>query len=152
MTTVAIRPANQHDEQAVVACVQEAYRLYLERMDAPPAPLLDDYRALIARGVVHVAVHRGAVRGLIVAWPEVDHLYIDNIAVAPEFQGTGVGQKLLAFADELARRADRSEIRLYTNEVMTENVEYYPRRGFEQTHRGVDDGYRRIYFRRSVPT
>lgn len=50
-------------------------------------------------------------------------------------QGSGAGGALLAYADEAARAAGRSEIRLYTNEAMTENLEYYPRRGFAETHR-----------------
>lgn len=33
--------------------------------------------------------------GLIVLWPETDHLYVYNIAVAPEAQGRGVATRLL---------------------------------------------------------
>ena len=54
----------------------------------------DDYRALIARGVVHVAVRSNELVGLIVLWPEDDHLFVDNIAVRPEAQGSGVAARL----------------------------------------------------------
>jgi hypothetical protein len=38
------------------------------------------------------------------------------------------------------------EIRLYTNEAMTENLGYYPRRGYRETHRATQNGYRRVFF------
>jgi hypothetical protein len=42
-------------------------------------------------------------------------------------------------------------LRLYTNEAMTENLTYYPHHGFIETHRATQDGYRRVFFRRSLP-
>lgn len=33
---------------------------------------------------------------------------------------------------------------------MTENLDFYTKRGFEETHRAIDDAYRRVYFRRTV--
>lgn len=148
---ISIRRAVLTDEPAVRACVEDAYGLYLERMTRAPAPMEDDYRALIARGVVHVATRSDGLVGLIVLWPEDDHLFIDNIAVRPEAQGQGVAARLLDFSDGLARSAGQSEIRLYTNEVMAENLDYYPRRGFVETHRQLDRGYHRVYFSRRVP-
>ena len=38
------------------------------------------------------------------------------------------------------------EVRLYTNAAMTENLEYFPRRGYRQTHRAEHDGYDRVFF------
>ena len=33
---------------------------------------------------------------------------------------------------------------------MTENLDYYPRRGYVETGRGVEDGYRRAFFSKTV--
>jgi hypothetical protein len=41
-------------------------------------------------------------------------------------------------------------VRLCTNEAMTENLEFYPRRGFRETGRGVQDGYHRVFFAKAV--
>lgn len=49
-----------------------------------------------------------------------------------------------------ARAAGLSQIRLYTNEAMTENLAYYPRHGYRETHRGIEDGYRRVYFTKVI--
>jgi len=145
-----IRHAAAGDESDVRACVEAAYGPYVERIGKPPAPMLDDYATLIRNEVVHVATLEGRLVGLIVLWPEEDHLYIDNIAVHPEAQGTGVGGALLGLADQEAQRVGLGEIRLYTNAKMTENVQYYPRKGFRETHRATDAGYQRVYFSRSL--
>lgn len=147
-----IRPAAAAEADEIRRIVDDAYGHYVPRLGRKPAPMLADYDELIGRGAVRVAVDAGdRVIGVIVLWPEPDHLYVDNIAVDPEIRGTGAGGALLAYADEAARAAGRSEIRLYTNEAMTENLAYYPRRGYTETHRAEADGYRRVYFSRPVP-
>ncbi|MDE0189052.1 MAG: GNAT family N-acetyltransferase [bacterium] len=145
---VEIRQALEADEPAVSACVDVAYAGYVERIGKKPAPMLDDYTILIENQVVHVATIDDQLVGLIVCWPNGDHLYVDNIAVLPQVQGTGVGAALLDFAELQARRAGLSEIRLYTNAEMAQNVQYYPRRGFRETHRACNAGYQRVYFSR----
>jgi GNAT superfamily N-acetyltransferase len=66
--------------------------------------------------------------------------------VLPSAQGRGVGARLLALAEDQARARGLGEIRLYTNEAMTENLAYYPSRGYAETHRAEQDGYRRVFF------
>jgi len=41
-------------------------------------------------------------------------------------------------------------VRLCTNEVMDENLGYYERHGFQETHRSVVGPYRRVHFRRRL--
>jgi ribosomal protein S18 acetylase RimI-like enzyme len=147
MVIVHARPAHL---AAVQACVDAAYHHYVERIDKPPAPMLDDYEHLISQGVVHVAMQGEQIVGVIVMWDEDEYFYVDNIAVDPSVQGRGVGSQLLAEADRAARAARRSEIRLYTNAAMTENLDYYARQGFVETHRGRDGDFRRVYFTRPV--
>ncbi|MXW60024.1 MAG: GNAT family N-acetyltransferase [Acidimicrobiia bacterium] len=146
--TVEIRQAVGADEPGVRACVEAAYTPNVARMGKPPAPMLDDYTNLIESGVVYVATLDDQLVGLIVLWPKEDHLYVDNVAVLPEAQGAGVGAALLSFADAQAQRAGMNEIRLYTNEKMTENITYYPRKGYRETHRASDAGYQRVYYSR----
>jgi hypothetical protein len=33
---------------------------------------------------------------------------------------------------------------------MTENLDYYPRRGYHETHRAEEDGFRRVFFRKAI--
>ena len=41
-------------------------------------------------------------------------------------------------------------MRLCTNEAMTENLVYYPRHGYRETGRAIEDGYRRVFFSKSL--
>jgi predicted N-acetyltransferase YhbS len=81
---------------------------------------------------------------------EPGHLLLENLAVRPSRQGGGAGSRLLALAEDEARRLRLAEIRLYTNEAMTENLAYYPRRGYAKTHRAEQDGFRRVFFRKHI--
>ena len=147
---VLVRAANHTDQADVVACVNAAYQGYVAAIGREPAPMLADYAQLISDGLVRVAVSGDAIVGVIVMWPEADHLYVDNVAVLPDAQGRGVGAALLHVAEATARESDRAEIRLYTNAAMTANLDYYPRRGYVETHRAHEAGYHRVYFSKTV--
>ena len=80
-----------------------------------------------------------------------DHLLLENIAADPADSGRrGSGARLLALAEEQAVAAGIGEIRLYTHVTMTENQAYYPRHGYVETHRGNDEGFDRVFFRKRV--
>jgi len=141
-----IRPANPADRAAVEAIVHEAYAVYIDRIGKPPGPMLDDYAALIAAGAVSVlAAPDDAITAILVLLPKPDHLLLDNIAVRRDRQGQGLGRRLIAFAEAEARRLGYREIRLYTHEMMTENIALYTRLGFVETGRGHDAGYDRVF-------
>jgi GNAT superfamily N-acetyltransferase len=109
-----------------------------------------DYAYAVCEGRVWVAVDNGVPVGLAVLLRQSDHLLVDNIAVSPAVQGQGIGTRLLALAEDHARRHGVGEVRLYTNEAMTENLAYYPRRGYIETHRAEQDGFRRVFFRKVI--
>jgi hypothetical protein len=52
----------------------------------------------------------------------------------------------MQLAEDEARRHGLPEVRLYTNAAMTENVSYYARQGYRETHRAVDEGFDRVFF------
>jgi GNAT superfamily N-acetyltransferase len=109
-----------------------------------------DYAEAVSAGQVWVALVDDLIAGLAVLVPQEDHLLLDNIAVVPPSQGQGIGGRLLALAEEHTRRLGLPEVRLYTNEAMTENLAYYPRHGYVESHRAEQDGFRRVFFRKPV--
>jgi len=141
-----IRPADAADLPAVEAIVRAAYTMYIARIGKPPGPMLDDYAALVPAHCVWVA---GApLSGVIVLVGEDDHLLLDNVAVDPAAQGSGVGRALIGFAEAEARRRGYGEMRLYTHATMTENIALYGRTGWVETGRGEQDGFDRVFFRK----
>jgi N-acetylglutamate synthase-like GNAT family acetyltransferase len=108
--------------------------------------MTEDYLSLVSPGRVWVAEQDDVLVGLLALELKADHLLLDNVAVRPDCQGAGIGAQLLAFTDNFAREHDLAEVRLYTNEAMTENLAYYPRHGFVETHRATDHGFHRVFF------
>jgi ribosomal protein S18 acetylase RimI-like enzyme len=148
--TVDVRLATPADADSVAALVDAAYRDYIPRIGRRPAPMDADYSALIERGQLWVAVDDGYLLGILVLVPKPDHLLLENIAVAPEAQGNGLGWLLLDVADEQASEQGLPEIRLYTNAAMTENLAFYPRCGYVETGRAEQDGFSRVFFSKPV--
>lgn len=130
-----VRLATPGDLIAVEAIVQSAYSHYVERIDRKPGPMLDDYRSLIMDGRLYVIEMQARVSGMLVLIPQDSEILLDNIAVAPEAQGHGLGRKLLKFAEQQALDAGFNSLCLYTNEAMTENIDLYLRIGYVETRR-----------------
>ena len=125
--------------------VEQAHAIYVDRIGRRPAPMDDDYASKARAGRLFVADHAGVV-GLIVLVEALDHLLVENVAVAPSAQGRGIGRVLLGFAETVARDRDLPELRLYTNAAMSENLELYPRLGYHETGRRVEHGFDRVFF------
>jgi ribosomal protein S18 acetylase RimI-like enzyme len=148
MSADPVRLATPADLPAVREVITAAYARYLDRMDRPPAPMLADYAAEVAAGLLWVAGE--PVTGLIELAPGDDSLHVGNVAVHPSAQGAGLGRRLLEFAAEQARQRGLNRLDLYTNEVMTENQVIYARLGFRETGRRTEDGYRRVYLEKDL--
>ena len=140
-----MRPANAHDVTAIEAIVEAAYSPYIPRIGRQPGPMLENYPAHVAAGGVHVLENAGQVQGFIILVDTPGALLLDNLAVAPDAQGLGLGRQLLEFAEQQARSAGYTAIRLYTHVTMTENIALYTRRGYVETHRAEEHGLHRVY-------
>lgn len=150
-----IRRAGVTDVADLGRIAQAAYEKYVSRIGRPPEPMVTDYAAIIHTALIHTALvwiaeDQGTAVGFLVTTPMSGYLLIENIAVLPTSQSRGIGRKLLDRAELDAAEADRPEIRLYTNEAMTENLSYYERHGYAETHRATVDGYRRVFFSKSL--
>jgi GNAT superfamily N-acetyltransferase len=140
-----IRRSVAADEKRVCEIVDAAYHHYIPRIGQPPGPMLDDYSRRIADGQVWVVDDANRITGILVLEEDGDRFLLDNIAVAPDQQGKGVGRVLLEFAEAEAARRGWSEIVLYTHALMTENIGLYRRIGYVETHRITEKGFDRVY-------
>jgi GNAT superfamily N-acetyltransferase len=147
---LSVRPAAPGDAPGVAACVEAAYRHYVERNGKYPAPMLDDYAQVIAEHDVTVAECGGEVAGVLVVREAEEGFLLDNIAVHPGRQGAGVGRRLLRLAEDKARAAGYDSIYLYTQEIMVENQELYARIGYAEYARRHEVGLDRVYMRKQL--
>jgi N-acetylglutamate synthase-like GNAT family acetyltransferase len=150
MDGTSIRRATTADLTVIRQLIADAYMKYLERIGRPPAPMTADYAAVLEHSRVWVLESGQAIVGVLVTEDRGNHLLLETIAVAPGAQGSGYGRRLLERAERDAAQLGVTEVRLYTNEVMTENLSFYPRHGYRETGRAVQDGFRRVYFSKTV--
>lgn len=132
------------------AVVTAAYGHYVERIGRRPAPMNDDYEAILREHDVRVLVDGERVVGVLVLIPEGEGLLLDNVAVHPDYQGRGWGRRLLALAEEEARRGGATFIWLYTNEKMTEDLALYTSLDYVEVERRTVQGYRRVHMRKEL--
>ena len=150
MSDWKVRAAGADDVQAIEALVRNAYSKYIDRIGKPPAPMTADYGRLVDEGDVWVLELDGDVVGLIILKSATDHLHLSNVAVSPAHQGRGLGSKLLAYAEAQARKRGFREMRLFTNELMHENLVVYGKLGWREYDRSEQDGFRRVFMKKGL--
>ena len=130
-----LRPATAQDAARLAQLVDAAYGHYVERIGMKPRPMRDDYDEVVRDYDVTVAEDGGEIIGLVALGTDDEGFVVDNVAVDPAHQGTGIGRELLEHAESEARRAGFDSIYLYTHELMTENQALYRRIGYEEYDR-----------------
>jgi GNAT superfamily N-acetyltransferase len=147
---VQLRAAQPGDIEAIGLLVTRAYEHYVARMGRRPSPMDDDYAERVRAEEAWVLEDEGAIVGLLVVEPVAHHLFVDNVAIAPERQGEGLGRRLLGVAEDHARTLGLPEMRLLTNAAMTENIALYTSLGWQEYDRRGEDSFLRVYFRKPV--
>jgi GNAT superfamily N-acetyltransferase len=131
-----IREALPGDANALKACMESAYSIYLERMEGITLPpMVQDYELEINNYPVWVVQCENRIVGGMIMNFEEKHAFLANIAVQVEYQGLGIGGKLLKLAEEQARRKNYGELRLTTHVLLKENVSLYLYQGWTELKR-----------------
>jgi ribosomal protein S18 acetylase RimI-like enzyme len=135
--TAPLRRADAADVAAVDALQHAAYARNRAIMGLEPLPLTVDYATIVADYDVWLLEQGDALEGVLILKTRADDLLIWSVAVAPQVQGRGIGNRLLAIAEARARELGRGKVRLYTGEKLTGNIAWYERRGF--TREKIED-------------
>ena len=130
--TLKVRRAQKADVPALEALQRAAYAKNRTIMGVEPLPLLADYSEIVATMETWLFESDG-LEGALALEYEPETTLIWSVATAPEAQGRGLGNRMLAFAEQRARENGCKTIRLYTNALLTGNIAWYKRRGY-----GVD--------------
>lgn len=125
-----LRQAVASDAAAVRALVRAAYARWVPLIGREPKPMGADYDAAVRDHRVDLAYLGDELAALIETIPQPDHLLVENVAVAPAFQGQGLGRFLMAHAERLAAAQGHAEMRLYTNQRFAENIRLYLELGY----------------------
>ena len=125
-----IRPAAPAEAEAIRNLTRAAYSKWVALIGREPLPMQADYERAVREHTIDLLTVGGALTGLIETIVHADHLWIENVAVAPERQGRGYGRLLLAHAERRAVQAGRGEIRLLTNQAFAANLEFYAGLGY----------------------
>ena len=112
--------------------------------------MVADFAAAIKNENLYVLTDDERIQGFVVFYPRGDHMHLENVAVDPEYQGSGHGFSLIEFAEQAAKSAGYDRVELYTNAKMTENLEFYRRLGYQAFERKIEDGFDRVYFRKAL--
>jgi ribosomal protein S18 acetylase RimI-like enzyme len=132
-----LRRAGSADVAAVRALTRTAYAKWVPLIGREPLPMTADYDRAVAEHIIDLWEEDRQLLALIELIPAADHLHIENIAVRPDQQGTGIGSQLLLHAEGLTRSMGLDEIRLYTNAAFASNLAFYSRRGYQEYRRGM---------------
>jgi ribosomal protein S18 acetylase RimI-like enzyme len=150
LSGVSLRPATAADVPSLTALVHAAYAHYVPRLGGRPRPMLDDYAEVVRDHRVIVAERGGTIAGLVVLAVGDEGFVVDNVAVDPSQQGTGVGKALLEHAERAARDGGFASISLYTHERMVENLALYERIGYVEYDRRPHGDARIVYLRKDL--
>jgi GNAT superfamily N-acetyltransferase len=146
-----LRRASDADVDAIRDLVAAAYVGYTSLIGRTPIPMLADYGVAVREHEVWVLEAGRAIVGVLELAVRGDHLWIENVAVDPGWQGMGLGRRLLDHAEAVARNHGLCEIGLLTNERYARNIAIYLGRGYHETHREPHLGTDLVYFGKAVP-
>ena len=137
MQSAQVRRAGTTDVLAIRELSRAAYAKWVPLIGREPWPMTADYGRAVAEHVIDLLEVNGELVALIELIPQSDHLLIENVAVQPDQQGKGLGERMLSHAEDFARSMHYNEVRLYTNAAFAANIAFYSRRGYEEYERGT---------------
>ncbi|TNC09451.1 GNAT family N-acetyltransferase [Methylobacterium terricola] len=124
------RPATKADIPAIQALVRAAYAKWVPVIGREPTPMTADYAQAVRMHRFDLLERFGALVALVETIPRADHLWVENLAVAPAHHGQGLGRWMLRRAEEEACALGYTTIRLGTNKAFAANLDFYRRAGF----------------------
>ena len=130
MSELIFRRAGENDAETVRTLTHAAYAKWVAVIGRRPKPMNVDYEQAVQTHAIELAYEDGTLVALIEIIPAADHLLLENIAVAPAHQRQGLGHRLMARIEALARARGLDKVRLYTNKAFDSNLKFYEKLGY----------------------
>jgi ribosomal protein S18 acetylase RimI-like enzyme len=125
-----LRAAQPNETEKIAAFQRAAYARNRTMMGVEPIPLQADYAKILSGYEVWLHEEAGKLAGVLILESRADDLLIWSVATAPEARRSGLGNRLLAVAEHRARELGKRIVRLYTSELLVNNIAWYRRRGY----------------------
>jgi GNAT superfamily N-acetyltransferase len=132
-----LRRAALSAASAVRELSKAAYAKWVPLIGREPMPMTANYERAVIEHVIDLYEEGGELLALIEMIPKRDHLLIESIAVRPDRQGKGLGDRLLCHAEGVALILGFAEVQLYTNASFISNLAFYGKRGYQEYRRGT---------------
>ncbi|MGE0239332.1 MAG: GNAT family N-acetyltransferase [Parvibaculaceae bacterium] len=142
------RRAGPDDAASVRDLTRQAYAKWCDVIGREPLPMTADYDHAVRHHMIDLAFVEGRLVGLVEMIPRDGDLLIENVCVEPAGQGSGVGRRLVARAEEETRRLGHGVIRLYTNKLFSANLRFYEGLGFAVEREEPFKGGTMVHFRK----
>lgn len=136
---IEIRQATPQDAAAIAALTCAAYTKWIPVIGREPKPMEANYDEAVLKHRFDLLYVDGQLAAL-----------IENVAVSPDFQGRGLGGKLLQHAEKLACEQGYGELRLYTNQKFVSNVGLYLHVGYRIDRETVGARGTTVYMSKTV--
>jgi len=148
---IEFRRAVSADVHEIHALIGRAYAHYVPLLGYPPGPMRRDYNKQLLANPVWLALSGQRLAALLELIIEPDCVVVEDLAVAPEFQGRRLGSWFMTFAEKVARANGRRLMRTYTNQKMDRNIAIYLHFGYRETHRATTEGIPRVFLEKELP-
>jgi GNAT superfamily N-acetyltransferase len=127
-----LRPAGEPDFAALIPLVNAAYEvegffLNGNRLDTERA------RAFLEKGSILLAEENGVLIGCVYVEPRGERCYFGLLSVSPSQQKRGLGRRLIAAAEEFARKSGARFMDLTVVSLRTELPPFYEKAGYAVT-------------------
>lgn len=155
--TLGTAPPDFDDWNGLLTLLQQAFAYMAPRID-PPSSLnrldADGLRHKAQRETLIIARDGPQLLGCAFVELRVDCAYVGKVAVAESARGLGIGRRLIAAAEQLARDHRRPCLELQTRIELVDNHRTFAALGFSQVAATAHPGYDRptsITMRKALP-
>jgi ribosomal protein S18 acetylase RimI-like enzyme len=152
--SVLITRATEEDAEAILALQRTAYQqqavLHDDFSIPPLTQTLEDIRGTFASRVFLKATVADVIIGSVRATYDAGTCHIGRLIVHPDFQGKGIGTRLLSEIENRFPDAERFEV--FTGHKSHDNLRFYAKRGYtEVNRRAVSDRVTLVYMQKRSP-
>lgn len=130
----------------LLALIQASFAFMEGRINPPSSAnglTAEDLRQKAGTEIGVIALRGETLAGCVFCRPERACLYIGKLAVLPTMQGQGIGRRLLAAAEDVARQQALPALRLETRIELVENHAAFAAWGFVKTAENAHFGFSR---------